>query len=132
MAEATVIDERQYLDPVFLEYGMEIYDTEYIDRIREENINLKRLGKRVYNIVPQAGFQEKVITNEADIKIIGGKRGSGKSFISLFDATLYFEDPDANLYGFRRYENDVKRGIWKSAKQVFRGAANFADTSYEA
>ena len=132
MAAATVIDERQYLDPVFLEYGMEIYDTGYIDRIREENINLKRLGKRVYNIVPQAGFQEKVITNEADIKIIGGKRGSGKSFISLFDATLYFDDPDANLYGFRRYENDVKRGIWKSAKQVFRGAANFADTSYEA
>ena len=132
MVANEVKNEREYLDPVFLQYGMEVYDTAYIDRLREENLELKRLGKRVYNIIPQPGFQENVITSEADIKIIGGKRGAGKSFISLFDASMYFDEPDANLYGFRRYEADVKRGIWKSAKQVFRGVANFADTSFEA
>jgi len=132
MAVIPNIAEREHLDPVFLEYGMEVYDYDYIEELRKENLDLKRKGKRVYNIIPQAGFQENVITNEADIKIVGGKRGSGKSFISLFDASLYFDEPDANLYGFRRYEADVKRGIWKSAKQVFRGVANFADTSFEA
>ena len=133
MSATATIDERQkHLDPVFLDYGMEVYTYEHIEELRKENLDLKRKGKRVYNIIPQAGFQENVITNEADIKIVGGKRGSGKSFISLFDASLYFDEPDANLYGFRRYEADVKRGIWKSAKQVFRGVANFADTSFEA
>jgi len=132
MANTDIAERQKHLDPVFLEYGMEVYDYDYIEELRKENLDLKRKGKRVYNIIPQAGFQENVITNEADIKIVGGKRGSGKSFISLFDASLYFDEPDANLYGFRRYEADVKRGIWKSAKQVFRGVANFADTSFEA
>lgn len=126
------IEARKHLDPVFLEYGMEVYGTDYIEELRKENLELKRLGRRSYNLVPQAGFQEKVLTNTADIKIVGGKRGSGKTFISLFGALPYAENPDINMYGFRRFEADVKRGIWKGCKQVFRGLANFADTSFEA
>ena len=126
------IEARKHLDPVFLEYGMEVYDSDYIEELRKENLELKRLGRRSYNLVPQAGFQEKVLTNTADIKIVGGKRGSGKTFISLFGALPYAENPDINMYGFRRFEADVKRGIWKGCKQVFRGLANFADTSFEA
>lgn len=66
------------LDPVFKEYGMEVYTYDFIEKLRKENLELKRKGKRSYNLIPQAGFQEKVLTNEADIKIIGGSRGSGK------------------------------------------------------
>lgn len=121
-----------HLDPVFLEYGMEVYTYEYIEELRKENLELKRKGKRIYNIVPQAGFQEKVLTSEADIVICGGARGAGKTAVSLIGAMAYSENPDINMYGFRRYEADVKRGIWKSCKPLFRGFASFADTTYEA
>lgn len=132
MSSISSIDERKHLDPDFLEYGMEVYDYDYIEELRKENLELKRKGKRSYNIIPQAGFQEQVLTNEADIKIIGGSRGSGKTAISLIGALPYAFNPDINMYGFRRYEADVKRGIWKGAKQIFRGFATFADTSFEA
>lgn len=127
----TQTDERKYLDPVFLQYGMEVYSNEYIEELRAENLRLKEKGRRSYNLIPQAGFQEKVLTTEADIKIIGGSRGGGKSFVSLFGALEYAFNPDVNMYGFRRLEADVKRGIYKSCKPVFRGFASFADTNFE-
>lgn len=121
----------QYLDPVFLQYGVEVFTNEYAQQIRSEVLDAKRKGKRIWSIIPQEGFQEKVLTNEADIKIIGGSRGSGKTAISLIGAFDYASNPDVNMYGFRRLEADVKRGIYKSAKPIFRGFANFADTSFE-
>ena len=132
MIATNLTDDRQYLDPVMLQYGMEVYSYEYVEALRKENLELKRLGRRSYNLIPQAGFQENVLTNEADIKIVGGERGGGKTACSLIGALLYSDNPDINMYGFRRYEADVKRGIWKAAKQIFRGFASFADTSFEA
>ena len=66
MDAQTNIADRKYLDPDFLAVGMEVYTYEYIEELRKQNLELKRLGKRSYNLVPQAGFQEKVLTNEAD------------------------------------------------------------------
>lgn len=126
------IDERNYLDPVFLQYGKEVYTQEYIDILRKNNLDLKRKGKRVWDMVPQAGFQENVSFIEADIKIIGGKRGGGKTHQAIAETTRYADNPDVNMYGFRRLENDVKRGIWKSCKPILRGLATFADTNFEA
>ena len=34
----TQIDERQYLDPVFLEYGMEVFTNDYAQMLRRENV----------------------------------------------------------------------------------------------
>ena len=132
MQTQATIDESKYLDPVFLSMGMEVYSYEYAEMLRKENLELKRKGKRLYNIIPQAGFQEKVLTSMADIVICGGSRGSGKSAVSLIGALYYADNPDVAMYGFRRLENDVKRGIWKSCKPIFRGFATFADTSFEA
>lgn len=132
MNNPIISDERQYLDPVFLKYGMEVYSTEYIEMLRAENLELKKKGRRTYNLIPQAGFQENVLISEADIIICGGVRGAGKTAVALIGALEYADNPDVNLYGFRRYEADVKRGIWKSCKPLFRGFANFADTSFEA
>lgn len=131
MAQAQ-IDESRYLDPVFLEYGMEVYSYDHIESLRKDNLEQKRKGRRTYNLIPQAGFQEKVLTNQADIKIIGGSRGSGKTAVALIGAMYYADNPDINMYGFRRFEADVKRGIWKSCKPIFRGFASFADTAFEA
>ncbi len=125
-------DERKYLDPVFLQFGMDVYSNEFAEAIRKENLEIKRRGQRIYNIIPQAGFQERVLTSEADIEIVGGSRGSGKTAVSLIGAFYYADNPDVSLYGFRRYEADVKRGIWKSCKPIFRGFASFADSTFEA
>lgn len=132
MADMSYTDERQFLDPVFEKYGMEVYSYDFIEHLRKENLELKKKGKRSYDLVPQAGFQEKVLTSEADLTICGGVRGAGKTAVALIGGLYYAENPDVNMYGFRRYEADVKRGIWKSCKPLFRGFATFADTVYEA
>ena len=132
MRTPKVIDDSKFLDPVFAEYGIDVYDYEFIEKLRAENLELKRRGRRSYNLIPQAGFQEQVLLNEADIKIIGAERGCGKTAIALIGALPYADNPDVAMYGFRRYEDDVKRGIWRSCKQIFRGFANFADTTFEA
>ena len=72
------IDESQYYDPVFLAMGQKVYSNERIQELRNDNLEKKRKGRRIYNLIPQEGFQEKVLLTDADIKIIGGKRGGGK------------------------------------------------------
>lgn len=71
-------DDSQYLDPVFLKMGQRVFRYDYIQQLRKENLELKRDGKKLLNLIPQAGFQEKVLLAGADIKIVGGKRGGGK------------------------------------------------------
>lgn len=132
MLNASFIDERNYLDPVFLKHGVEVYSYDFIEMLRNENLQLKKRGRRSTNLIPQAGFQEKVLTSDADIVICGGVRGAGKTAVGLIGAMYYADNPDVNLYGFRRFEADVKRGIWKSCKPLFRGFATFADTAFEA
>ena len=118
-------------DPVFLKYGMKVYSQEYIKKLREENLELKIKGKRITNLVPQEGFQERVCLADADLVICGGRRGAGKSFISLFKALPYMFNPDVSMYAFRRLEDDVKRGPWKLCKQVYRGFGSPKEASFE-
>ena len=128
---AKKLSEDKYLDPVFLKYGKRVYTYEYIEKLRKENLQLKKDGKPIYNLIPQKGFQEKVLLTQADIKIVGGKRGGGKTWLALFEALPYMFNPDVNMYGFRKYEDDVKRGIWKSGKQVYRGFGILSDSYFE-
>lgn len=125
------MEDTQIIDPVFAKYGMKVYTYEYIQTLRKENLDAKRDGKRTLNEIPQSGFQEKVLLTDADIKIIGGKRGSGKTHIGLFEALPYIENPDVSMYGFRKFEDDIARGIWRSSKQVYRGFGTPADSLFE-
>nr|DAN57878.1 MAG TPA: large terminase [Caudoviricetes sp.] len=113
--------ENPHLDPVFLRYGQQVYTYDYIEKLREENLELKKQNQPTYNLIPQKGFQEEVLLNEATIKIIGGKRGGGKTAIGLIQALPYISNPLARLYGFRKLEDDVKRGIWRSSENIFTG-----------
>ena len=130
MAAKNQINDNCY-DPVFLKFGKKVYTYEYIEKLRKENLQLKKDGKPIYNLIPQKGFQEKVLLTQADIKIVGGKRGGGKTWLALFEALPYMYNPDVNMYGFRKYEDDVKRGIWKSSKQVYRGFGIASDSYFE-
>jgi hypothetical protein len=124
-------DDSIYLDPVFLDNGQEVYSYEFIEKLRDDNLKLKSQGKPIYALVPQKGFQERVCEADADLLIIGGKKGGGKSWVALFKALGYIFNPDVSLYAFRKYEDDVKRGPWKSSQPIFRGFGIPKDSYFE-
>ncbi len=125
--------EKKCLDPVFLSVGQKVYSNEYIEELRKQNETLKAQGKPVYNLIPQAGFQEKVLMCEADMLFIGGSRGGGKTWIALYSATEYIDNPLFVSYGFRKLEDDIKRGLWESSKHVFSNitGATAIESSFE-
>ena len=53
-------DYSEYIDPVFASVGATVYSNELAKKIRGENLKLKEQGKRVWNLIPQDGFQERV------------------------------------------------------------------------
>ena len=71
-------DFSEYTDPVFAAAGMTVYSNGLAEKIREENLKLKTQGKRIWNLIPQEGFQERVCLADADLVICGGKKGGGK------------------------------------------------------
>lgn len=78
MAKKKQIEEGCF-DPVFAKFGKKYYTYEHIEKLREENKKKKANGERMlYDLIPQKGFQEKVLMTQADIKIVGGRRGGGK------------------------------------------------------
>lgn len=119
------------LDPVFASVGQRVWSNAFAERIREENLKARREGHRIMNQIPQAGFQEDVLLSDADIVIEGGKRGLGKTHVALLGALPYMSNPDVSMYGFRKFEDDVRRGIWKSSKQVYRPFAVSAEATFE-
>lgn len=119
------------LDRVFDFFGQKVYSHEHITAVREGNLARLRDGKRIVALCPQEGFQERVLVSDADIVICGGRRGGGKTWVALYAALPYAMVPDVNMYGFRKYEDDIARGIWKSSKQVFRGFGNASDSAFE-
>lgn len=129
---AKKLAEDKNLDPVFLKMGKKVYTYEYIEQLREENKRKKANGERMlYNLIPQKGFQERVLRTQADIKIVGGRRGGGKTFIALFEGLLYIDNPSVSMYGFRKYKDDIERGIWDSSFNVFEDFGIPSKSSYE-
>ena len=94
--------EENILDPVFLKYGKKVYTYDYIETLRNENNKKKANGEQVlYNQIPQKGFQERVLLTQADIKIVGGRRGGGKA--TSVDSMI------VTPFGYRRL-GDLKVG----------------------
>ena len=93
--------EDKYLDPVFAKMGKKVYTYAYVEKLRKENLQAKKDGKPIYNLIPQKGFQEKVLCTQADIKIVGGKRGGGKA--NSVDTQI------VTPFGYRRL-GDIKVG----------------------
>ena len=99
---AKKLAEDKNLDPVFLKMGKKVYTYEYIEQLREENKRKKANGERMlYNLIPQKGFQERVLRTQADIKIVGGRRGGGKA--NSVDSQI------VTPFGYRRL-GDLKIG----------------------
>lgn len=119
-------------DRVFLSLGVNVVSTDHIASLREENLRLAERSETSYNVIPQEGFQEQVLINEADILIIGGKRGGGKTFIMLSSPLYNMDHPNFICTGFRREEDDIKRGMWKESKVLYNGEATFTEGDFTA
>lgn len=94
-----------------------------IEAIRAENLRKARTGEAITKFCPQKGFQEEVCTCDADITVIGGKRGGGKSAVMNMLACYGYSNPQFGMFGFRREKGDLERGLWASSKQFFTKVA---------
>lgn len=94
-----VISEEGHLVPGMLwrNLDVDIYDREYIEDLQRENADKAKRKERITEFAPQPGFQEKVLDCQADILIIGGKRGGGKA--------LCINELVASPFGFRKIQD---------------------------
>jgi hypothetical protein len=124
-----MIDTKIYdLDIVFASFGKEVYSNEYANTIREQNLSMTT--EKIWNWIPQAGFQEKVLCNDADILIIGGRRGGGKSLSMLLAPLRNISNPHFLCVGFRKEEADIQRGLWAASKPVYMSVGESRETDF--
>ena len=113
--------------------GKPVYTNETAQMIRKANCKLVEKGEIIRNIIPQEGFQEAVATCQADIAIVGGKRGGGKTHIMNMLASYHINNPLFTMYGFRREIDDIKKGLWASSKGIYEkiATARISDYSWQ-
>lgn len=89
--------------------------------IRESIVYTENGQKKIREdiIMPQEGFQEDVLSSPADIRIVGGNRGGGKSIALILDCLYDTDNPRFSARIFRREKDDLKRGLWKDTDTFF-------------
>lgn len=72
-------------------------------------------------IKPQAGFQEKFLSSEADIVIGGGAAGVGKTFAELIEPLRHHDNGEFGCVVFRRTYPQItlEGGLWDSSKGIY-------------
>lgn len=88
---------------------------EYVPVLREE------LKLKDNDIIPQVGFQEAVLTSEANIMFIGGSRGAGKTFILLLDSLYDVHNPRFGAMFFRKETRELEKkgGVYDKATELY-------------
>ncbi len=117
-------------DPVFASYGMKVVSYETAQAIREHNMNLAP-GTPIRHYIPQLGFQEQVACCDADVLVIGGRRGGGKTFIVTLLPLRDIKYKGFTGIGFRKELDDIKDGLWHESMQFYPGFATPKESTYE-
>lgn len=94
-----MIDEKGHIIEGMLwrDLSAPVYDRAYIEAIQAENAEKARKKESITNFAPQPGFQEKVLECEADVLVVGGRRGSGKA--------LCINELVVTPFGFRKIQD---------------------------
>lgn len=76
---------------------------------------------RAPGIYPQPGFQLAVLSTSADIAIIGGGAGGGKTYALLMEASRHQYNADFGAVIFRRTYPMIMNegGLWDTSKQLY-------------
>ena len=94
--------------------GEKILTHEYVQSIRKDILSKKEKLK----IAAQKGAQERMLSIDADIKIVGGSRGGSKSFTSLLEAMYDIKKPGFNAIILRNEKDDLS-GLITDSYKVF-------------
>lgn len=72
-------------------------------------------------IGPSSPKQQLMLTQEADLAIIGGAMGSGKSYISLLYPLKFADDPYFRGVIFRNTTGEItaQNGLWENACEIY-------------
>lgn len=75
----------------------------------------------VRTIGPQSGPQEAALASSADIAIMGGAAGGGKTFALLLEALRYTDVPEFGAVIFRREGPQITNqgGLWDESMQLY-------------
>lgn len=80
-----------------------------------------RPTERLPGIYPQPGFQLSALRTAADIAIIGGGAGGGKTYALLMEASRHQYNPDFGAVVFRRTYPMIMNegGLWDTSKALY-------------
>lgn len=119
------INNKDFLDEVFLANGQEVYTYEYIESLR----NNKEARKK--NIIPNAGSQEKALTCESNLLIYTGLRGVGKTGFLCMAAYDSIEHPSFSGMILRKEINDAKNsgGVADTSKKFYSDFGRFLESA---
>ena len=83
--------------------GEKILSIESAQKMRDED----RKKRNPYAIIDQAGGQERMLSQDADISIVGGSRGGAKSFSLLMESLYDISNPYFNAILLRNEKPDL-------------------------
>lgn len=92
--------------------GERVYSWDFVQKLREAD----RKHPDRLKILPQRGAQERGLAIDADIKIFGGSRGGGKSWLLLMEALYNIKDPDFHALLVRNEKDDLQSLVSDSYK----------------
>lgn len=75
---------------------------------------------QVYRLEVQKGFQEKIHNCKADIAVVGGAMGAGKSYALILEVMKHINDPHFRCGIFRKNRANIlcSGGLWEELLQV--------------
>ena len=89
------------------------------EKPKAEFLYREQLELKKEDILPQENFQEDVLLSEANLTIIGGSRGAGKSFALVLDPLYDCENPNFTAMYFRKEVSQVEKGLYEEASKIF-------------
>lgn len=80
-----------------------------------------QMEQELIEIRPQKGFQETVLACKADIAIVGGAAGCGKTFLMLIEAVRNNKNARFGAVIFRRTTVQIKNegGLWDESEKLY-------------
>ena len=115
--------QKEVFSGLKLDNGEPIYTQEYIQSLRDTD---KKHPDKL-KIIAQRGGQERMLSIDADIKIVGGSRGGSKSFSSLMEVLKDIKNPDFHATILRNEKDDLQSLVTDSYKLFSRPGTSITE-----